>query len=527
MCFYADRLDNCFWLKESFYYGVRKVYKKVTKCYKVTKGNCIMRTNPHILEINTRAWLARLEAKHGRRFALQEIPDEYWREFKALGFDAVWLMGVWKQSPKAGVIARENADILAQIGQVYPDFKNEDVIASPYAIYEYEAASDLGGEAGLRQLHDKLNAMGMDLFLDFVANHTAIDCPLVDTHPEFFINTGKEEPRTHKDWFFQNAAGVWIAHGRDPYFAPWTDSAQLNYFNPKTKEFMLQNLLKVASLCDGVRCDMAMLTLNKVHRDTWWEFIGGNLPKEEFWSVALQKVREERPDFKFIAEVYWGLEWEIQQMGFDYTYDKVLYDRLRFSDPESIKAHLGAEHLYQMRSIRFTANHDEEESLKAFGRDKSLAASTIIATLPGARMIYFFQMMGHPVRVPIQYVKDFFREDAPIRAYYEKLLKIASKPAFHGGQWSLTDVRNCGGDGSSRNILCWTWKQMNTASTVLINYSAAPAQCLLKVKAAGGDGKQLTEEFSGEQISVTPQLREQGFEVKLNPFESKIFTYSI
>ncbi len=486
-----------------------------------------MRTNPHILEINTRAWLARLEAKHGRRFALQEIPDEYWREFKALGFDAVWLMGVWKQSPKAGVIARENADILAQIGQVYPDFKNEDVIASPYAIYEYEAASDLGGEAGLRQLHDKLNAMGMDLFLDFVANHTAIDCPLVDTHPEFFINTGKEEPRTHKDWFFQNAAGVWIAHGRDPYFAPWTDSAQLNYFNPKTKEFMLQNLLKVASLCDGVRCDMAMLTLNKVHRDTWWEFIGGNLPKEEFWSVALQKVREERPDFKFIAEVYWGLEWEIQQMGFDYTYDKVLYDRLRFSDPESIKAHLGAEHLYQMRSIRFTANHDEEESLKAFGRDKSLAASTIIATLPGARMIYFFQMMGHPVRVPIQYVKDFFREDAPIRAYYEKLLKIASKPAFHGGQWSLTDVRNCGGDGSSRNILCWTWKQMNTASTVLINYSAAPAQCLLKVKAAGGDGKQLTEEFSGEQISVTPQLREQGFEVKLNPFESKIFTYSI
>ena len=486
-----------------------------------------MRTNPHILEINTRAWLARLEAKHGRRFALQEIPDEYWREFKALGFDAVWLMGVWKQSPKAGVIARENADILAQIGQVYPDFKNEDVIASPYAIYEYEAASDLGGEAGLRQLHDKLNAMGMDLFLDFVANHTAIDCPLVDTHPEFFINNGKEEPRTHKDWFFQNAAGVWIAHGRDPYFAPWTDSAQLNYFNPKTKEFMLQNLLKVASLCDGVRCDMAMLTLNKVHRDTWWEFIGGNLPKEEFWSVALQKVREERPDFKFIAEVYWGLEWEIQQMGFDYTYDKVLYDRLRFSDPESIKAHLGAEHLYQMRSIRFTANHDEEESLKAFGRDKSLAASTIIATLPGARMIYFFQMMGHPVRVPIQYVKDFFREDAPIRAYYEKLLKIASKPAFHGGQWSLTDVRNCGGDGSSRNILCWTWKQMNTASTVLINYSAAPAQCLLKVKAAGGDGKQLTEEFSGEQISVTPQLREQGFEVKLNPFESKIFTYSI
>ena len=262
-----------------------------------------MRTNPHILEINTRAWLARLQAKHGRRFLLTEIPDQYWQEFKDLGFDAVWLMGVWKQSPKAGQIARENEDIQQQIRQVYPNFNAQDIIASPYAVYEYEAAEDLGGEEGLRALHAKLNAMGMDLFLDFVANHTAIDSPSVDAEPDLYINTGKEEPRSHKDWFFKNDNGVWVAHGRDPYFAPWTDTAQLNYFNPKTKEFMLKNLLKVADLCDGVRCDMAMLTLNKVHRDTWWEFIGGNLPKEEFWSVALQKVREAYPDFKFIAEV--------------------------------------------------------------------------------------------------------------------------------------------------------------------------------------------------------------------------------
>ncbi len=487
-----------------------------------------MRTNPHILEINTRAWLARLEAQYGRRFMLHEIPDGYWHEFKNRGFDAVWLMGVWKPSPKAAEIARANADIQQQIRQVYPDFKAEDIIASPYAVYEYEAAEDLGGEQALRQLHEKLNGMGMELFLDFVANHTAIDSPTVDSDPDLYINTGKTEPRAHKDWFFQNANGVWIAHGRDPYFAPWTDTAQLNYFNPKTKEFMLKNLLKVADLCDGVRCDMAMLTLNKVHRDTWWEFIGGNLPKEEFWSMALQKVREAHADFKFIAEVYWGLEWEIQEMGFDYTYDKVLYDRLRFSNSENIKGHLGAEHLFQMRSIRFTANHDEEESLKAFGREKSLAASTIIVTLPGARMIYLFQMMGHPVRVPIQYVKDFFKEDEAIRDYYAQLLKIASKPAFHGGQWSLTEVGPVNEeDASCHNILCWTWKQMNTASTVVINYSDTAAKCLLKVKAADGKGAQITEEFSGATQPVTPQLKQQGFEVELKPFESKIFTYAI
>ena len=485
-----------------------------------------MRTNPHILEINTRAWLSRLEAKHGRRFALHEIPDSYWRTFKSRGFDAIWLMGVWQQSPKAREIAQTHPDIVGAISKFKPDYKKEDILASPYAVYDYEPSIDLGGRESLRQLREKLNNMGILLLLDFVPNHLAIDSPMVNGAPDLFINTDTQEPHVHKDWFFQNDKGIWIAHGRDPYFAPWTDTAQLNYFNPETKKFMLDNLLKVATMCDGVRCDMAMLALNKVHRDTWWEFIGGNLPKEEFWAVALEKVRQEHPEFVFIAEVYWGLEWEIQEMGFDYTYDKVLYDRLRFSNPQDIKGHLRAEHLFQMRSIRFTSNHDEEESLTAFGREKSLAASTIIATLPGARMIYLFQLMGRKTRLPIQYVKDDFEEDLSIRDYYDKLLKIASKPAFHGGQWSLTDVLSAG-DASAANILCWTWKQMNTAAVVFINYSDSPAKCLLKPQRVSVENKIWHEEFSGQDITLTDEQIRDGVEITLAPFESKIFTYQM
>lgn len=487
-----------------------------------------MRTNPHILEINTRAWLSRLQEKHGRSFLLHEIPDQYWQIYKDRGFDAVWLMGVWKQSPKAAEIAKQHMGIRQQIAQSNPDFKEEDIMASPYAVYSYEVAEDLGGNESLRLLREKLNQKGIALFLDFVANHTAIDSPFVSSDPDLYINTGKTGPHVHKDWFFQNEQGIWIAHGRDPYFAPWTDTAQLNYFNPKTRSFMLDTLLKIAAMCDGVRCDMAMLSLNKVQRDTWWEFIGGELPKEEFWSVSLEKVKEKYPEFTFIAEVYWGLEWEIQEMGFDYTYDKVLYDRLRFSNAEDIKGHLGAEHLFQMRSIRFTTNHDEEESLKAFGREKSLAASTIIATLPGARMIYLFQMMGRPSRMPIQYAKASFPEDEEIRDYYDKLLQIASKPAFHGGQWALTAVHAVNEeDLSYKNLLCWTWKQMNTAYTVLINYSAEPSRGILKPKAVIGEGKYLQEDFSGVQQLLTEDMQRKGLEVTLAPFESKIFTYEI
>lgn len=482
-----------------------------------------MRTNPHILEINTRSWLRRLAEEYGHAFTLSDVPEEFLDKAKALGFDAIWLMGVWQESPSARNIARSSKEVQDQIRAVKPDFNADDINASPYAVYDYVVDSSLGGNEALIKLRNRLREKGILLFLDFVGNHMALDCPAVNEHPEFFINTGTQEPAIHKDWFFRNQNGVYIAHGRDPYFAPWTDTAQLNYFNPETRKFMLANLRRVADLCDGVRCDMAMLALNKVHRDTWWEFIGGELPKEEFWLQALENIREDHPEFVFIAEVYWGLEWEIQEMGFDYTYDKVLYDRLRFSTPEDIKGHLRAEHLYQMRSIRFTSNHDEEEALKAFGREKSLAASVIIATLPGARMFHLFQILGRNARLPIQYTHDEFVIEEEVRAYYHKLFTIASAPAFHGGQWSMYGVENVG-DDSFRNILAWQWKQMNTGKLVVINYSASPSQAHLSLKGIKGE---VTEEFSGQKINITPEMAAQGATLQLLPYESKIFTYTV
>ena len=485
-----------------------------------------MRTNPHILEINTRSWLKRFEEQEGHSLTLDTVPQEYWERVKKAGFDAVWLMGVWQTSPMAEKIARENEEILNQIRTIEPQFNVEDVTASPYAVYDYVADRRLGGNEALASLHSRLNAMGINLLLDFVGNHMAIDSPTVTSAPDLYINTGTQEPQTHRDWFFKNANGVYVAHGRDPYFAPWTDTAQLNYFNPKTREFMLQNLEKVASLCDGVRCDMAMLSLNRVQRDTWWEFIGGELPKEEFWKQALSRIRAVHPEFTFIAEVYWGLEWDIQEMGFDYTYDKVLYDRLRFSNAENIRGHLMAEHLFQMRSIRFTSNHDEEDSLKAFGKEKSLAAATIISTLPGARLFYLFQVWGRPARLPIQYIRNDFPKDKDVESFYWKLFEITSDPAFHGGQWSLVNVSSVGMDDSSHhNILAWQWKQMNTVKLVLINYSDTYAKGRLCFK--GAQGEVLHEELTNTSIHVTPEMKGGDWEIEIKPYERLIFTYSI
>ena len=41
-----------------------------------------------------------------------------------------------------------------------------------------------------------------------------------------------------------------------------------------------------------------------------------------------------------MAEVYWDLEWTMQQQGFDYAYDKRLYDRLREGHPQAVRGHL-------------------------------------------------------------------------------------------------------------------------------------------------------------------------------------------
>lgn len=485
-----------------------------------------MRNNPHILEINARSWLGRYEREAGRKLTLAEIPASFWEKVQEVGFDAVWLMGVWKRSPVAEKIARESKDILNQVRTSKPNFKMEDIAASPYAVYDYTVDEYFGGNEALATFRQNLNDRGVQLFLDFVGNHTAIDAPVVEEHPELFVTTGTKAPHIHADWFFQNKNEHYVAHGRDPYFAPWTDTAQLNYFNPKTREFMTEKLLQVASMCDGVRCDMAMLSLNKVQRDTWWEFIGGELPREEFWTQALNAVRADYPEFVFIAEVYWGLEWDIQELGFDYTYDKVLYDRLRFANADSIRGHLRAEHLFQMRSLRFIANHDEEEPLKAFGREKSLAAATIIATLPGARLFHLFQLLGRPERMPLQYINDEFTIDRAVEQYYAKLLRIASDPAFHGGQWSLQEIMPVyAGESTCQNILSWMWRQRHTGKMVFINYSSEPAQCRVTFKGVSGD--KVREELEEKELTLTPELRAQGWELVLKPFECKLFTFSV
>src|SRR4029079_14671348 len=109
---------------------------------------------------------------------------------------------------------------------------------------------------------------------------------------------------------------------------------------------------RIATQCDGVRCDMAMLMLNDVFARMWGERAGAR-PGDEDGPSTIAAVKADHPDFVFMAEAYWDLEYALQQQGFDYCYDKRLYDRLIHEDAGDVHGHLTADSAYQERLVRF------------------------------------------------------------------------------------------------------------------------------------------------------------------------------
>ncbi len=134
-----------------------------------------------------------------------------------------------------------------------------------------------------------------------------------------------------------------LANGRDPYFPAWPDVVQLNAFSPDLRGAVIETLGSIAAQCDGVRCDMAMLMMNDVFERTWGERAGPR-PDADYWPTVIPAVRVAHPGFVFMAEAYWDLEWALQQQGFDYCYDKRLYDRLVHEGAEAVHGHLHGRH---------------------------------------------------------------------------------------------------------------------------------------------------------------------------------------
>ena len=127
----------------------------------------------------------------------------------------------------------------------------------------------------------------------------------------------------------------------------------------------------------------------------------GRVPTDDYWPGVISSVRSVHPGFVFVAEAYWGLEWALQRQGFDYCYDKRLYDRLAADQAGAVIAHLTAELAYQERLVRFIENHDEPRAAATFSRERLRAAAVTTLSQTGARLVHEGQLEGRTVHLPV------------------------------------------------------------------------------------------------------------------------------
>jgi glycosidase len=444
-----------------------------------------------------------------------------------MGFDWVWLLSVWQTGLAGQRVSRTNPEWRKEFQETLPDLREEDIAGSGFAITGYTVHDQLGGDAALMRLRERLRQRRLRLLLDFVPNHTALDHPWVESHPEYYIPGTEQDraraPQNHT-WVTRKQGDSILAHGRDPYFSGWPDTLQLNYGNPETQEAMIEELVKIAGQCDGVRCDMAMLVLPDVFERTW------GVPSQPFWPKATQRVRERVQDFCFVAEVYWDLEWTMQQQGFDYAYDKRLYDRLRDGHAKPVREHFHAGLEYQNKLARFLENHDEPRAAATFPPEVHEAAAVITFLSPGLRFFHQGQFEGRKKRISPHLCRG---PDEPteqqLEQFYRRLLAVLRQALVRDGQWQLLECRPAWeGNWTWDCFLAFAWQgSRGERLLVAVNYAPNQSQCYVRLPFTDlGDDQWRLEEVLGQATYDREgnDLQTRGLYLDVPPWKASVFS---
>lgn len=456
---------------------------------------------PTLYQVPTRIWLNELGRQAGRCATLDEVPDAILDEFSARGFEWLWLMGSWQTGEAGWRISANHPEWRADYVRLLPDFREDDVCGSPFAIQQYTVHRDFGGDAALARFRSRLTSRGIKLMLDFVPNHTAIDHEWVRSHPEFYIHgTADDYSLLPQNYCRIPAVGGThiVAHGREPYFPAWVDTLQLNYRHAGLRQAMVAELQKIALRCDGVRCDVAMLLVPEIIERTWSDKsqpIDGSPPLDlPFWPQAIAAVKEQHPAFVFLGEVYWDLEWTLMQQGFEYTYDKRLYDRLRARDAGAVRGHLWASDDYQRRSVRFVENHDEPRAAEVFPPGIHQAAALLTMLVPGMKFFQEGQLEGRRLRANVHLRRRVEEPIDPLfQQFYGQVLGLLKLPQLRRGRWRLLDWRPAWTENPTweRFIVFWWDPPEDEASLpsllVAVNFGPTQGQCYVQWPAGNGN----------------------------------------
>lgn len=375
-----------------------------------------------LYEINTRAFCVRFD----------QISSDWLSSLARLGFNAVWLMGAWRIGAGSKAISKVISN----------DFEG-----SPFAIANYEFSPELGGRGAYLDFLSRARGAGLRVLLDFIPNHMGLDCPWISEDPSLVIRSDPDLRKQESGDYYLHPTGQAVAHGRDPYFPPWYDTAQLDYASEKLRLRQIANLKRISQDADGVRCDMAMLVLRDYFRQRWYPNAADSWFKQrmpgEFWQEAIAEVRSTCPEFVFLAEAYWGKEPDLQRLGFDLTYEKLLYDALVARNAGWVKELLSRPEDVLRRSLFFIENHDEPRAASVFEADENLSAMAMLLALPGSVLVHQGQIEGFRKRLPIQLARPPAEQpNLELKQHYEALLGCTTGAVFDTGafqSWSSPD----------------------------------------------------------------------------------------
>ncbi len=487
---------------------------------------------PSLYQINTRVWLHQLsqDLNLNRKATLDDIPDHALDELANLGFDWIYFLNVWQTGAEGRRRSLSHPEWIAEYKQTFPNYQAEDVYGSGFAITSYTLHSDLGKPDALIRLRERLHQRGLKLMLDFVPNHTALDHPWVSEHPEYYVSGTTEQLRIQPQNYIQlDSTSPILAYGRDPYFDGWLDTMQLNYGNSDLQSALVDELLKISRWCDGLRCDMAMLVLPEIFVKTW------GISSDPFWQKAIAKVKKQCPDFRFMAEVYWDLEWQLQQVGFDYTYDKRLYDRLKNEDVNSIREHFMADLDFQQKSTRFLENHDEPRAAAVFSEtglaNKHKAAALVSFFCPGLRFFHQGQLQGWRQKISVHFGRFPAQSTDPnLQEFYATLVRVMNQSLFCLGRWELGRSKPAwDGNWTWNCFIVFSWafslQDQNRRAIVVVNYAPHQSQCYLEMPWQDLDKPyQFKDLISSETYTYASEtLLNQGLYLDLPPFGHHIF----
>jgi hypothetical protein len=454
--------------------------------------------HPLVYEIHTRCWLRELADRLGRPLTLAEVPEVEMDQWQRWGFTHIWLMGVWSIGPEVRAFSRRRLARRRQ-QEGMPDLQADDIHGSPYAIAGYAVDAALGGGAALASFRQRLAARGLRLLLDFIPNHTGFDHPWVWSRPDLYLCAPDRREGTFE---VQTDAGrLWMAHGKDPFFPAWVDTAQLDFRNPATRAAMAGQLQSVAALCDGVRCDMAMLVLNKVFGQTWADFPAPHPhPETEFWSEAIRAVKAVRPDFLLLAEAYWDMETRLLDLGFDYAYDKRVTDYLTSRNPAALQRHLLAWPARRLEALaHFLENHDEPRIASRLSPAEHRAAALLVLGLPGLRLLHEGQLAGAVRRANIHLARRAVEPpQTEIVRLYEHLLAALARAGVGQGEVTLLPPEPAwDGNPTAQNFVVIRWPSPAPSfALVVVNLAPHPGQCRVRL----GSGIRATARWRLEDL---------------------------